>query len=176
MSPPGPLAVCPPDTTLLGALLTSLVTRHMCEITSSDCTGQNCRATAPVAVSESPAGDAPTLQFHSHHLGFPDEEEETNKREKSGANHELDDGENEKKPIKKRRPPNPVGNYHQDRGRLHDRENKVDNVGIVPLIVIRQPAAGDEEAINPRRRDQVNNRVDDRFRFQTRNQIICVFR
>ena len=33
--------------------------------------------------------------------------------------------------------------------------------------MVRQPPAGAEKAINPRRRDQINNRIDDRFRFQT---------
>jgi hypothetical protein len=112
----------------------------------------------------------------SHHLRFPKEEEEPDEREESGADHDLDDKENEEKAIKERRPPYPVGNDSQDCDWLHDGEDKVNNVGIVPLVVVRQPAPGDEKAINPRRRYHVNNRVDDRFRFQKRNQIIWVFR
>ena len=64
------------------------------------------------------------------------------------------------------RSPNPISNDADDRDRLEDGQDEIDDIGIVELVTIRQPPAPDEMPVDPRRRDEVCGRIDDRFCFQ----------
>jgi hypothetical protein len=97
---------------------------------------------------------------------MPGEDEEEDENQKAGADEELDEEEDEDEPVERRRSQEPVGNHAHDRDRLEDGQHQVHDVGIVELIVVRQPAASDEISIDSRGGDYVDDR--DECGFQRR--------
>ena len=117
------------------------------------------------------AGDAPALQPPSHHSWLPGEDEESDEHDESGIDQQLDNKGNKQEPIKKRRSPNPVANHTQHHEWFDDRKKEIDRIRIVQVVMMGKPPAANQEAINPRRADKVNDGIDNRLWFQ-RSDII----
>jgi hypothetical protein len=98
-----------------------------------------------------------------HHFRLPSDEEEEKEKQKAGADEELDEEENEHYPVKKRLTRHPIGNDAEDRDRLEDRQEQVHDVRIVELVSVRQPAAGDEVAVDRGRGNEVTDRIKNGF-------------
>jgi hypothetical protein len=94
---------------------------------------------------------------------MPRKYEEQNENEKAGADEDLDQRQNGNEPVEKRFSPNPVGDHANDRNWFEDGQHEIYDVGIVQLIVIGQPAAGNEIPIHGDSSDHVNERKQCRF-------------
>src|ERR1700731_2210688 len=114
---------------------------------------------SPAVCTPSGARRHPSL----HHLRMPGEGKEQKEKKKTETDQDLNHEKNRHEPAKKWRPPNPVGDYAEDRDRLEDRQCEIDDVRIVQVILVRQPAAGDQEPVNRDRRDEISDRTEDRL-------------
>lgn len=97
---------------------------------------------------------------------MPAQEEEQHEGKEADTDDELDKKENKEKPIEKECSPNPIGNNGDDCERLEDRQNQVDDIGIVELVVVREPAAADQMAIDRCGSDQIHDRINDGLHIQ----------
>ena len=89
---------------------------------------------------------------------MPREHEEQNENKKASADQDLDETQDGHEPVEKRFSPKPVGNHADDRDWLEDGQHQVNDVGIVELVTVRQPAAGDKMPIDRRSGDHMNDR------------------
>ena len=89
---------------------------------------------------------------------MPGEHEEENESYKAGANQDLEETQDGDKPVEKRFSQKPIGNHADDSDRLKDGQDQVNDVGIVELVMVRQPAASDQISIDRRGSDQMNDR------------------
>src|SRR5205814_2098512 len=103
------------------------------------------------------------LLGRSHHFRVPGNGEEENEKKKPYADQDLDQAEDRHDPAKRRRSPNPVSHHAQDRDRLEDREEKIYDVRIVQMILVRQPAAGNQVPVNCDGRDEMSDRIQHGF-------------
>jgi hypothetical protein len=81
---------------------------------------------------------------------MPRQHEEQNENKKPSAYENLDESENGHEPVEKRFSPSPVANHACDCDWLKDGQHQINDVRVVELVVIRQPAAGDEMPIDGR--------------------------
>src|SRR6478672_4845718 len=95
-----------------------------------------------------------TVATALHHFRMPGEHEEEDESRKPETDQDLNDHKEENRPVEKRCPPNPVDDDTEDRDWLEDRQHQIDDVWVVEVIMIRQPAAGDEVPIDGDRSDQ----------------------
>ena len=89
---------------------------------------------------------------------MPGEHEEENESEKAGANQDLEETQDGDEPVEKRFSQKPIGNHADDSDRLKDGQDQVNDVGIVKMVMVRQPAAGNQISIDRRGSDQMNDR------------------
>ena len=83
-----------------------------------------------------------------HHFRMPREHEEQNENKKAGADEDLDEGQNGHEPVEKRFSPNPVRDHADDCDRFEDGQSEINDVGIVELVMICQPATGQKISID----------------------------
>jgi hypothetical protein len=93
-----------------------------------------------------------------HHFRMPREHEEQNENKKTSADEDQDGTKDGDEPVEKRFSPKPVGNHADDRDWLEDSQHQVNDVGIVELVMIGQPAARDEMSIHSGANGHMNNR------------------
>ena len=93
-----------------------------------------------------------------HHFRVPRKREEQDKNEKTSADENLSETQDGDESVKKSFPPKPIGNHAADRDRFEDSQRQVNDVGIVKLVPVRQPPAGNEMSINGRGGDRMNDR------------------
>ena len=93
-----------------------------------------------------------------YHFRFPREHEKKNEDQETSADEDLDESQNKHEPIEKRFSPEPVGNHTSDRDWFEDGQQQVNDVGIVELVMIRQPPAFSEIPIDGHSCDHVNER------------------
>jgi hypothetical protein len=79
---------------------------------------------------------------------MPGEHEEQNENKKTSADEGLDEEKNRDQAIEDRLSPNPERDHASDGDRLEDRQEKIDDVRIVELVMVRQPPARDEMPVN----------------------------
>lgn len=89
---------------------------------------------------------------------MPREHEKQDENKETSADEKLDETEDGHEPVEKRFSPNPVGTHAGDRDWLEDGQHQVNDVGIVELVMVRQPPAGDKMSIDSRGGDQMNDR------------------
>jgi hypothetical protein len=89
---------------------------------------------------------------------MPRKHEEQNENKKTCADEYLDESQNGPEPVEKRFSPNPVGDHANDRDRFEDGQREVNDIGIVGLVMVRQPAAGNKIPIDGRGCDQMDER------------------
>lgn len=89
---------------------------------------------------------------------MPGEHEEQNENKSTSADEDLDETQDEHEPVERTFSREPVSKHADDRDRFKDGQHQVHDVGIVELVMIRQPAARDEMPIDRRRGDHVNDR------------------
>ena len=89
---------------------------------------------------------------------MPGKHEQQNENKSTSTDEDLDETQDEHEPIEKTFLREPVGDNADDREWLEDGEGQVHDVGIVELVMIRQPAARDKMPIDRGRGDHVNDR------------------
>ncbi len=85
-----------------------------------------------------------------HQFRLPEVHETQDENEKSSSDQDLDEAENRNKPVERRGSPDPVCDHAGDGDGLEDRQDQVDDVGVVELVAVGQPAAADEMRIDAR--------------------------